>query len=278
MPKGPLVFGEGIFPMRSLLRVSIVVVGAASWLLFAGLAAGQEWKRLGPEGGEVVSLASRGEEGLLLGTADGHVFASSDGGATWNLRGHASDRWDAVVQVMQVDRTETKRVFAGVWFQDGSAGGGVFASEDGGATWRSRGLEGEAVRALALWERDPKVIVAGTRTGVFRTKDAGRSWERISPAGDGELKNLDSIAIDPGDSDVIYAGTYHLPWKTTDGGKRWTAIADGMIDDSDIMSIHTARDERNRSCKTRGIPRSGLQRRRKGCGSRAMGAKTGRVS
>ncbi len=26
-------------------------------------------------------------------------------------------------------------------------------------------------------------------------------------------------------------------WKTTDGGRRWTPIHEGMIDDSDVMSI-----------------------------------------
>ncbi len=45
------------------------------------------------------------------------------------------------------------------------------------------------------------------------------------------------MAIDPRDPDVIYAGTYHLPWKTSDAGKTWNAVAVGMIDDSDIMSL-----------------------------------------
>ena len=36
---------------------------------------------------------------------------------------------------------------------------------------------------------------------------------------------------------IIYAGTFHLPWKTTDGGRTWRPIHDGMIDDSDVMSL-----------------------------------------
>lgn len=198
---------------------------------------GQTWERLGPEGGQVISLAAAENGEVFLGTADGHIFVSSDVGQSWKIRGHLSERWDAVVQTMVSDSANPKRVFAGVWFQDPAAGGGVFWSEDGAVTWRRRGLEGEAVRALAQWPGDGNVLVAGTKTGVFRTKDAGETWERISPAGDAELRNLDSIAIDPRDANVIYAGTFHLPWKTTDGGKRWMAIADGMIDDSDVMSI-----------------------------------------
>ena len=38
--------------------------------------------------------------------------------------------------------------------------------------------------------------------------------------------------------EIIYVGTYHLPWKTLDGGKTWSSIASGMIDDSDVMSLH----------------------------------------
>src|SRR5262249_10355711 len=110
-------------------------------------------------------------------------------------------------------------------------------SEDGGANWKRRGLEGEAVRALAQWPPDAKVLVAGTKSGVFRSVDAGATWERISPLGHAELRNLDSLAIDPRDANAIYGGTFHLPWKTVDGGKQWTAIASGMIDDSDIMTL-----------------------------------------
>ena len=113
----------------------------------------------------------------------------------------------------------------------------MYRSEDGGRTWAVAGLEGEAVRALEQSASQPSTLVAGSRSGVFRSTDDGKTWERISPPGDVELENLDSIAIDPRDPKVIYAGTYHLPWKTTDGGKNWTAIAEGMIDDSDIMSL-----------------------------------------
>ncbi len=198
---------------------------------------GQRWERLGPEGGQVISLVAAESGEVFLGTTDGHIFVSSDMGKSWKLRGHLGERWDAVVQTMVADSANPNRVFAGVWFQDPAAGGGVYWSQDNGTTWRRRGLEGEAVRALAQWPGDGNVLVAGTKTGVFRTKDAGETWERISPAGDAELRNLDSIAIDPRDANVIYAGTFHLPWKTKDGGKRWMAIADGMIDDSDVMSI-----------------------------------------
>lgn len=206
-------------------------------LALGRVGSGQEWKRLGPEGGMVVSLGT-GEVGTLyLGTADGHVFRSEDGASSWELRGRAGNRMDAVVTRLVVDAEDGKQVMAAVWFRDAAENGGVFRSDDGGRNWRPTGLEGEAVRALERAPSKRTDLVAGTRTGVFRSRDGGATWQRISPEGDPELRNVDSIAIDPRDPDVLYAGTYHLPWRTKNGGKSWEPVIAGIIDDSDIMSL-----------------------------------------
>ncbi len=79
--------------------------------------------------------------------------------------------------------------------------------------------------------------MAGTLEGVFRTRDGGASWERISPSSHGEIRDVESVAIDPIHPEVIYIGTWHLPWKTSDGGAHWVSIKKGIIDDSDVFSI-----------------------------------------
>src|SRR5215475_1041708 len=112
-------------------------------LLFAAGASAQMWERVGPEGGNVISLAAAGEGDVFLGTADGHVFASQDAGEHWELRGRVGKRNDSVVQRMLVD-AGTRRLYAAVWTQDPAAGGGVFSSDDGGRSWQSAGLQGEA--------------------------------------------------------------------------------------------------------------------------------------
>src|SRR5208337_3669252 len=61
------------------------------------VAAAQNWQRLGPEGGMVVSLGAATGGRLYLGTADGHVFASEDGAGRWEMRGRVSNRTDAVI-------------------------------------------------------------------------------------------------------------------------------------------------------------------------------------
>jgi photosystem II stability/assembly factor-like uncharacterized protein len=208
-----------------------------SALTFALISSAQRWERLGPEGGIVVSLGAGSLGPVYLGTADGHVFASEDGASSWHLRGRIGNHLDAVVTRLVVDAGDSNLVFAAVWYRETAESGGVFGSEDGGRSWKPSGLEGEAVRALEAAPSNHLELVAGTRTGVFRSIDHGVTWRRISPEGDPELRNVDSVAIDPRDANVIYAGTYHLPWRTKDGGKTWEPIISGIIDDSDIMSL-----------------------------------------
>ena len=197
----------------------------------------QDWQSIGPSGGDVISMAASARDVVYLGTADGHIFASADVRRHWSLRGRVSSRQDAVVQKLLVNTQRENELLAAVWFQDVREGGGLYRSSDAGATWTLAGLSGEVVRALEQSSSAPEVFVVGTRGGVFRSTDAAQSWQRISPAGDPELRNVDSVAIDPGDPQIIYAGTYHLPWRTSDGGKTWIAVASGMIDDSDVMSL-----------------------------------------
>ena len=79
---------------------------------------------------------------------------------------------------------------------------------------------------MAISASDSKVLVVGALDGVFRTTNGGNSWEPISP-GQAEIKNIESIAIDPKNPDVVYAGTWHLAWKTADGGANWHHINKG---------------------------------------------------
>lgn len=238
------------------------------WLLILCIAAAsepaasaQQWRSIGPPGGSVISLVTMADGGVVLGTADGHIFRAEGVPLQWRLAGRISRRHDAVVQKLIADAARPGRLFAAVWFRDAAAGGGVFRSEDSGTTWVPAGLEGEAVRAIEQAGSQPQTLVAGTRSGVFRSNDAGASWARISPAGDTELRDLDSVAVDPRDARIIYAGTYHLPWKTVDGGATWKSIATGMIDDSDVMSlridgIDAARNTRVFASTCSGIYRS----------------------
>ena len=214
-------------------------LGLCAGLFGPTRATAQVWRPMGPPGGDVISLVSAPSDParLYLGTVDGHVFSSTDEGSHWELVGRPGTRGDLVVQSLAVDPRDPRVVYVAGWTLDPSAGGGLFRSSDAGHTWQAAGLAGHAVRAIALAPSSPETIVAGALDGVFRSRDSGAKWERISPDGDPDLVNLDSVAINPRLPEVIYVGTSHLPWKTADGGHHWNPIHEGMIDDSDVMSI-----------------------------------------
>src|ERR1700724_3174376 len=214
-------------------------LGVAALALTGAVAApAQTWPQVGPPGGTVISLGADPHDAskLYLGTSDGHVFASSDEGAHWQLLSRIGAGQDDVITDIIVDSRVSKRLFASTWTLY-TGGGGVYRSNDSGRTWQLVGLGHETVRALAQSPTHPKTWLAGSLTGVYRSTDEGANWERITPAKHDEIKNFCLVSFDPRDDNVIYAGTYHLPWKTTDGGKNWSPISKGMIDDSDVMSI-----------------------------------------
>jgi photosystem II stability/assembly factor-like uncharacterized protein len=199
----------------------------------------QTWKPMGPPGGDVLTLAADPSDAtrIYLGTADGHIFGSVDSGNTWKILGRAGSGSDGVITAILIDPRNPQILFAAAWSRENNGGGGVFRSDDAGVTWKPAGLDGHAVRALARAPSSPDLLIAGALDGIYRSLNAGRSWQRISPPDDEEIRNIDSIAIDPKDPDVIYAGTFHLPWKTMNGGRTWRPIHEGMIDDSDVMSM-----------------------------------------
>jgi photosystem II stability/assembly factor-like uncharacterized protein len=236
---------------RSLRWFPILLFGLAcvSAVALAVPAQAQVWQAMGPAGGDVRALATdpAHPEVLHLGTTDGAIFTSRDAGADWEPLGLIDENQNAVVTAILVDPRNSAQLYAATWTREAAGeGGGVFLSSDGGATWRDSGLAGHAVRALAQAASDPAMLVAGALDGVFLSRDSGETWQRVTPGGDSELRNFDSLAIDPRDPQIIYAGTFHLPWKTVDGGAHWSAIHAGMIDDSDVLSLVTDRENPRR--------------------------------
>lgn len=206
---------------------------------FASFAYSQQWIALGPDGGDARSITydPANPDRIYLGTSAGEMFVSTNAGTSWSRFGHFGAGYDYVLDSVVIDPSNPQIMYVGAWSVE-NTGGDVYKSTDGGKNWRALpGMHGKSVRAMALSPANPQAIAVGALDGVHRSLDGGETWERITPANHGEMKNFESIAFDPKDVNVVYAGTWHLPWKTEDGGKSWQNIKQGIIDDSDVFSI-----------------------------------------
>ncbi len=210
----------------------------------SGAAGTMRFKAIGPQGGDVRSLVRDPSDPrrVYAGTVDGILYASSNAGASWTrlepgfpLRGASLD---------ELLVTETGEIFAAFWKIDGT-GGGVAKSSNGGVSFRilGAGLEREAVRGLSRSAGNPSVFAVVTSEGVFRSSDAAESFSRISPRANPSLKLVGSVAIDPRNEASIMVGTARLAWRTDNAGRSWRPIQQGMINDSDVMTLTLDRRE-----------------------------------
>ena len=208
-------------------------------LLSTALLASGPWQVVGPDGGDARSLAydAHNPDHILLGTSTGQMLASNDGGHSWSRLARLGGD-DYVLDHIAIDPQDSNRIFVSAWSVASQQIGEIFRTVDGGANWQTLpAMHGKSIRAMAMYKGDSRVLVAGALDGVYRSKDGGDSWQRLSPANFGEIKNIESIAVDPKDPNTVYAGTWHLAWKTSDGGANWQHINKGMIDDSDVFSV-----------------------------------------
>jgi len=136
-----------------------------------------------------------------------------------------------------VDARSAGTLYATSWTLN-SHGGGVYRSADAGHNWELIGLEGHAVRALAAAPSNPNILDCRRHRWRLLVADSGKNWERISPENHADLRNFDSIAIDPHDP------TQFTPARITCRGKPWTAekagrrFHQGMVDDSERHDHH----------------------------------------
>ena len=214
-------------------------------LLFAtltsaqGLAAEHDFRPLGPFGGDVRSLAVHpGNPNLFyLGTSDGQIYSSADGGQEWTKLHPGLGRRDVVVDNLHFHPNDADTLYAATWELHNNRGW-LFRSKDKGQTWSHlpTGEYFSQIRAIAIAPSDPNKIALGIAEGVLLSDDEGANWQRIT-RGYRSLHNVESLAFDPIDSQTLYVGTWRLGWKTNNLGKSWEAMHSGMLFDSDMFSL-----------------------------------------
>ena len=129
-------------------------------------------------------------------------------------------------------------------FYLGATGGGVWRTEDYGTTWApiSDGyFETGSIGSIRVAPSDPEIVYVGTGSdgirsnvivgrGMYRSDDAGKTWERIGLV---EMGQIAAVEVHPTNPDIAYAAALGNPWakspqrgvyRTRDGGGSWDQV------------------------------------------------------
>ncbi len=142
---------------------------------------------------------------LFVGTDEGRVWGSRDGGNTWAdlSKGLAREKW--VSRVIASSFDEGTVYVSQNGYRDDDFSAYVFRSTDFGRTWQSisAGLPAEPVNTV---REDPKarhLLYVGTDSGVFVSLDRGATWAAL--AGDLPRVAVHDLAVQPREGDLIVA-------------------------------------------------------------------------
>lgn len=180
-----------------------------------------------------------------------------------------------VVDIEGVD-SNPKIIYAG------AATSGLWRTVNAGTTWEPI-FDDQPVGSigdLAIFQKDPDIIFVGTGeangrnsspwgSGVFKSTDAGDSWEFV---GLKDTHHIGRVIIDPDDPDIVYVAAVGRLWapnpdrgvfKSTDGGETWekvlfindeTGVTDLVMDPEDSRRLVAAAYERQRDAFSGGNP------------------------
>jgi hypothetical protein len=144
---------------------------------------------------------------LYSGTKPACLLQSQDGGKTWTkvegLTDHPSaGNWDGgaaglVLHTILADPSNPSKLWVGI------SAAGVFATEDGGATWERRN---RLSNAESCAHHDHPAAPRNGETGYC----------------------VHNIMRAPGTDDVLYQQNHHGVWRFSDGGRSWEDINAGL--------------------------------------------------
>ena len=218
---------------------------------------GLRYRMIGPgRGGRVTAVTGVADQPhtFYFGSTGGGVWKTVDAGQSWT---NVSDGYFAAASMGAIDVSDSdpRVVYAGTG-SDGlrsnvSPGRGVYKSADGAKTWRFVGLrDAGQIGAVVVHPTNPDVAFVAAignafapnpERGVFRTRDGGRTWEKVLYLSDST--GAVDLELKPDDPRTVYATMWRAerkPWtiisgareggvyKSTDGGSSWTRLGGGL--------------------------------------------------
>ena len=142
------------------------------------------------------------------------LYRSGDGAESWEKVNRS--RLFLYPKDFSVDSRDSRRILIGVCDSGGGdQSGGLYATEDGGATWQRMGREGPQTFGGYFHPKHPDWIYmtlteGAPRAGLWLTRDKGRTWEPFNTL---PFSNIQRVEFDPMNDAVLYATTF--------GGSVW---------------------------------------------------------
>ncbi|HNQ13808.1 MAG TPA: T9SS type A sorting domain-containing protein [Bacteroidia bacterium] len=163
---------------------------------------------------------------LYAGAACGGLWMSSDGGVNWST---TSDLLPSISigdiainpiqpNILYVATGDAFGYEVGGDFWGGVYTAGIFKSIDGGLTWTALSFGGfdqinkQVIQRLIINPSNPDVLLASSRSYIYRSNDAGQSWIRVLS---GHFYDLE---FKPGNPSIVYAASGDRIYKSVDGG------------------------------------------------------------
>jgi len=217
--------------------------------VYTSVDAGRTWKHVGLSDSRQIGRISvhPQDANTAFVAALGHpfgpnqergLFRTRDGGTTWEKVLFVDDKTGAVDVV--IDPVNPRNVYASFWpmyrrpweIYSGGTGSGPYKSVDGGSTWIElkdglpTGMKGRIGLAVSPSRHDRVwAIVEAKDGGVFRSDDAGATWQRMN--GDSSVRErawyYSHIIADPRDADTVYVPTLEIN-KSIDGGRTFQMV------------------------------------------------------
>jgi photosystem II stability/assembly factor-like uncharacterized protein len=178
------------------------------------------------------------------------ILKSTDGGQTWQILNAANGLENLFVGSLFMHPDKPDILLAAVghlagpiletWIQQGHSPAGVYRTEDGGETW-TQVVEprietiGESFSAVEMCPSDPNIAYAGSNHTIYRSADAGVTWELVAGGPDNGWgpPGVDTgwpidLQCDPRDPNRIFANNYGGGnFLSEDGGRTWQNASDG---------------------------------------------------
>ena len=239
-----------------------------------GVNASGTWMQYGPttmeasgEGannaGRLTSVIASGGN-LIVGSAGGGIWTSSDNGKSWTPRGDSLP--DLAIGSLAVDPANSAIVLAGSGENDNCGdcfpGDGIYISTDNGVTWatlQNSNFSGTSLGTIVgslvvLGGTTPATlqIVAGTTNGLYYTSNGGSTWSSSSSfAAASNVTSLVSVPATTSGGPALFAGAsvpqptlggYSLGvYESTDGGATWVQLTNNSSPNLPAITFNASR-------------------------------------